>query len=264
MYKAYYGLSRDPFPKDVEPENMFKSTDFSELAGRLKYMKKQRGIMLITGEPGSGKTTAIRHFTAGLNSDRFITMYLPLATVAIGDFYKQLNDALKGEPCGAKSILFKSIQERILHYAIQLNKIPVIIIDEAHLLKNENFFELQIISNFNMDSLDPALFILIAQSHLNDRLARNFLESFNQRIQMKFHMHALTLSEVAKLIDHQMKTAGVAKQIFNENACKAIYSLSGGIVRKIGKLVDKSLSLGVSLKKDIITEEEVMAASKEL
>ncbi len=264
MYKAYYGMTREPFPKDIEPEKMFKSADFSELAGRLKYMKKQRGIMLITGEPGSGKTTAIRNFVAGLNKDRFFPLYLPLATVAIGDFYKQINDALKGEPCGAKSILFKSIQDRILHYTIQLNKIPVIIIDEAHLLKNENFFELQIISNFNMDSLDPALFILVAQSHLNDRLARNYLESFNQRINMKFHMNSLNPSEVSKLIEHQMMSAGAVKNIFSENACKTIHSLSEGIVRKIGKLVDKSLALGVSLKKDIITEEEVMAASKEL
>lgn len=264
MYKAYYGLSRDPFPKDIEPDNMFKSSDFSELAGRLKYMKKQRGIMLITGEPGCGKTTAIRNFVSGLNRDRFFPLYLPLATVAIGDFYKQINEALKGESCSTKSVLFKSIQERILHYTIQLNKIPVIIIDEAHLLKNENFFELQIISNFNMDSLDPALFILIAQSHLNDRLARNYLESFNQRVNMKFHVNSLKPSEVTKLIEHQLKTAGAVKEIFNENACKTIHSLSGGIIRKIGKLVDKSLALGMHLKKDIITEEEVMAASKEL
>lgn len=264
MYKAYYGLTREPFPKDIEPENMFKSSDLSELAGRLKYMKTQRGIMLITGEPGSGKTTAIRNFVAGLNKEHFLPLYLPLATVAIGDFYKQLNNALKGESGATKSLLFKSIQERILHYAIQLNKIPVILIDEAHLLKNENFFELQIISNFNMDSLDPALFILIAQSHLSDRLGRNYLESFNQRINMKFHINSLKPSEVSKLIDHMMKTAGVQKEIFNDNACKAIHSLSGGSVRKIGKLVDKSLALGVSLKKDIITEEEIMAASKEL
>lgn len=264
MYKAYYGLTREPFPRDIEPENMFRSSDFSELAGRLNYMKKQRGIMLITGEPGSGKTTAIRNFVSDLNRDRFFPLYLPLATVAIGDFYKQLNDALKGEPCVTKSVFFKSIQERILYYSIQLNKIPVIIIDEAHLLKNENFFELQIISNFNMDSLDPALFILIAQTHLNDRLARNYLESFNQRINMKFHLNSLNPLEVTELIKHQMKTANAPRQIFNDNACKAIHNLSGGIVRKIGKLVDKSLALGVSLKKDIITEEEVMAASREV
>lgn len=264
MYKAFYGLKREPFPKDIEPAQMFRHPDFAELAGRLNYMKKQRGIMLITGDPGTGKTAAIRNFVSGLSQDRFIPLYIPLATVAIGDFYKQLNDALKGERYAAKSILFKSIQERILHYAIQLNKIPVIIIDEAHLLKNENFFELQIISNFNMDSLDPVLFILVAQSHLNDRLSRSYLESFNQRINMKFHMNALKPSEVSEYIEGQMKNAGASKEIFNDNACKAIHNLSGGVVRKIGKLADKTLSLGVSLKKHILTEEEVMTASKEL
>ena len=81
---------------------------------------------------------------------------------------------------------------------------------------------------------------------------------------MKFHMNSLKPSEVEKFIERQMKTANASKQIFNENACKVIHNLSGGIVRKIGKLVDKSLALGFSLKKDIITEEEVMAASKEL
>lgn len=264
MYKAFYGLTRPLFPKDIEPGFMFKHPDFNELEGRLNYMKTQRGIMLVTGEPGTGKTTAIRNFVSDLNHDHFVPLYIPLATVAIGDFYKQLNDALKGERCSTKSILFKSIQERILHYAVNLGKIPVVIIDEAHLLKNDNFFELQIITNFNMDSLDPALFILVAQSHLNDRLARNFLESFNQRINMKFNMVSLTPDDVSGYINHHIKIAGGSKDIFTANACRTIHNLSGGVIRKVGQLTVKTLSLGVSLKKHVLTEEEVMAASKEL
>ncbi len=264
MYKAFYGLSRPLFPKNIEAANMFSHEAFTELAGRLDYMKIQRGIMLLTGEPGTGKTTAVRKFTSQLNPDLFMPLYIPLATVAIGDFYKQLNDILKGDLCSAKSLLFKSIQARIIHYGVQLNKVPIIIIDEAHLLKNDNFFELQIITNFNMDSIDPALFILIAQSHLNDRLARSFLESFNQRINMKFNMPALTPKEVTDYIQHHISLAGGSKDILTDNACKAIHNLTGGIVRKIGQLVIKTLSVGVSCKKHILTEEEVLAASKEM
>lgn len=264
MYKAFYGLSRPVFPKDIEPSNMFSLAAFAELSGRLDYMKKQRGIMLISGDPGTGKTTTIRNFVAGLNPDLFMPLYMPLATVAIGDFYKQLNDVLKGERTSTKSMLFKSIQERIIHYALHLNKIPVIIIDEAHLLKNENFFELQIIANFKMDSIDPALFILVAQSHLNDRLARAYLESFNQRINMKFHLTPLTPKEAVHYINHHLKLAGASGDILTDNACKAIHNLSGGVVRKIGQLVIKTLSLGVSLKKHTLTEEEVITASKEM
>jgi type II secretory pathway predicted ATPase ExeA len=264
MYKAFYGLSHPIFPKDIDPSNMFGSGDFEELSGRLNYMKSQHGIMLLTGEPGTGKTTAVRNFVSTLNSEYFLPLYIPLATVAIGDFYKQLNNVLKGDHCSTKSMYFKSIQNRIIYYSVQLNKTPIIIIDEAHLLKNDNFFELQIITNFNMDSIDPALLILIAQNHLNDRLSRNFLESFNQRINMKFNMSALSPKEIEKYILHHLKIAGGSKDIFSENACKAIHNISGGLVRKVGLLAIKTLSLGASLKKNILTEEEVLSASKEL
>lgn len=135
MYKAFYGFGRPAFSKDIESKHLFIYDSLQELQGRLDYMKKYRGIMLITGDPGTGKTTAMRGFVDQLNPELFLTAYLPLSTVAIGDFYKQLNDKVNGENLSSKSLLFNSIQERILHYAIQLNKIPVIIIDEAHLLK---------------------------------------------------------------------------------------------------------------------------------
>lgn len=264
MYKAFYGLKNEVFPKDIKPSNIFKNDSLKELFARLDYMKKYRGIMLLSGDPGTGKTTALRCFVNQLNLEHFMPVYIPLATVAIGDFYKQINDSLKGEVRSTKSVLFKSIQERILHYAIQLKKMPVIIIDEAHLLKNENFFELQIISNFQMDSLDPALFILVAQSHLNDRLSRAFLDSFNQRINMKFHIAPLSLKETEDYIKHHLKIAGSQTSILDDNASKAVYNLSNGVNRIIGKLVKNTLTLGSKLRKEILTEEEVLAASKEM
>ncbi len=110
------------------------------------------------------------YFKNSLRDESFFPVYIPLSTVGVVDFYKQLNDKLKGESLSLKCVLFKSIQERIIDMAVNQNRVPLIIIDEVHLLKNENFFELQIITNFNMDSLDPAILILSAQNHLNDRL----------------------------------------------------------------------------------------------
>ena len=264
MYKAFYGFQRPAFPKDIESKNLFSNDSLNEFYGRLDYMKKYRGVMLVTGDSGTGKTTAMRGLVDQLNPDLFMTAYIPLSTVAIGDFYKQLNDKINGEHLSTKSMLFKSIQERILHYSIQLNKIPVIIIDEAHFLKTENFFELQIIMNFHMDSQDPAIFILIAQSHLNDRLARSILESFNQRINLKFHFRELNLTESAGYIEHHLKIAGASSDILNEKAINAVHNLSGGVIRKINNLVIKALCLGAVNKKLILTEEDVLAASKEL
>lgn len=115
-----------------------------------------------------------------------------------------------------------------------------------------------------MDSKDPALFILIAQSHLNDRLSRSIMESFNQRINIRFHFSSLTLKETQNFIIQNIEIAGGQKDIFNENAIKSVYNISGGIIRKIGKLCIKTLTLGASKKKNILTEEDVLFASKEL
>ena len=264
MYRVFYGLKKSVFSKEINTQNLFIHDSLKELQGRLDYMKKYRGLMLVTGGPGTGKTTALRYFVDQINHDHFMPVYIPLSTVAIGDFYKQLNDKLNGEHLSTKSLLFKSIQERILHYSVQLNKVPVIMIDEAHLLKNDNFYELQIISNFNMDSLDPALFILIAQSHLNDRLNRTILEAFNQRINMKFSLNPLSLKESQMYIQHHLKIAGASDNLFNDNAYKALFNLTGGVIRKIGHLVIKTLSLGAVNKKHSLTEEDVLCAPKEL
>jgi general secretion pathway protein A len=203
MYKAFYGFTGEPFSKDAGEQALFRHSSFNELSSRLTYIKKYRGIMLLTGDPGTGKTTALRSFFASLKEQSFFPVYLPLSTVGITEFYQQINQALGGEPCSRKNHLFKSIQERILDLALNRNKVPVIVIDECHLLKNENFFELQIITNFNMDSFDPCIFILAAQSHLNDRLQRSILNSFNQRISIKYHLFPLGIEECSAQFQDQ-------------------------------------------------------------
>jgi type II secretory pathway predicted ATPase ExeA len=264
MYKTYYGFSGTPFSKDVKPAELFTYGHFKELASRFEYIKQHRGIMLLTGDPGTGKTTAIRYFLSSLNEGLFFPVYLPLATVGITDFYRQLNDRLGGEYGHTKSLLFKSIQKRILDLESNQNRVPVIIIDECHFLRNENFFELQIISNFNLDSHDPCIFILSAQSHLHDRLQRVILRSFDQRISMKFRLPPLGLEACREYILHTLERNDVRSEIFTDPAFKAIYNISRGVLRTIGNLVIKTLTYGALCKKQRLSEEDVFEASKEL
>jgi type II secretory pathway predicted ATPase ExeA len=264
MYKVFYGFTGEPFAKDTGEQALFRHSSFNELSGRLAYIKQHRGIMLLTGEPGTGKTTALRCFFSSLKEQSFFPVYLPLSTVGITEFYQQINQSLGGEHSSRKHRLFKSIQERILDLAVNRNKTPVIVIDEGHLLKNENFFELQIITNFNMDSLDPCIFILAAQSHLNDRLQRSILSSFNQRIGIKYHLFPLGAEECREYILHNFKINGVSCEIFNEPALRAIYNISRGIIRNIGKLTTKTLFYGATNRKEKLSEDDVLVASKEI
>jgi general secretion pathway protein A len=257
-------MQKSPFPKDIPAKDIFLSDSVKELNQRLEHMKQKKGIMLITGESGVGKTLILRGFKEKLNPNLYQCCYIPLSTVSVIDFYRQISLTLGGEDYSQKAKLFASIQESIKDYVVNTKRLPIIILDESHMLKNENFWELQIITNFQMDSLDPALFILTGQSHLRERLLRPTHRSLYQRITLKYHLIPLSKEETILYIQHHLKLAGLAASIFTENALEAIYQNSSGIARIINSLALKTMTIGALERKDMLTEEEVYRASKEL
>lgn len=264
MIEAYFNLKKPPFLKDIDPMDIFASECARELRQRLEYMKQHRGMMLLTGGPGSGKTLHLRAFVASLNKNLYKYFYIPLSTVNIMDFYRQLCSTLGIDPPYRKAQLFACIQSAIQDYVENMKKIPVIIFDEAHLFMNENFFELQIITNFSFDSIDPAIFILAGQPHLRDRLLGPIYQSFNQRIFLKFHLTPLSKNETIEYVNHHLNIAGAANPIFSPNSLSAIYQVSAGVCRIINKLALKTMAIGSLEKKDTLTEEDVYRASREL
>jgi type II secretory pathway predicted ATPase ExeA len=115
-----------------------------------------------------------------------------------------------------------------------------------------------------MDSFDPAIFILLSQTHLNDRLQRSILKSFNQRISMKYNIKQPGFSEIKEYIAFNLKLNGVNPDILSEPAYKSIFNISQGILRTTGTLVTKTLTYGTINKKQSLSEEDVLIASKEL
>lgn len=264
MFFNFYNLKSIPFEKSIKKNNLFLSDSLKEFFSRMEYMKQAKGLLLLTGEAGVGKTTAIRAFLEDLKQDFFKFVYIPLTTVSSTDFYHQLNRVLGGESKRNKSELFSSIQKNILEYATIRKQIPVIIFDEIHFLKNENLFELQLLLNFNFDSLDPAIVILAGHPLMRERVIRPSLNSINQRFRLKYEFLPLNKQETNNYIQHQLKIAGACNNIFNENAIEAIFNISNGIIRVINNIAIKALVLGTSKKSDIITEEHIFAVSSEL
>lgn len=113
MIEAYWNLKGKPFDKAIKPQQLFISNNHAELMSRLDYIKNNRGLMLITGQPGVGKTIALRAFVSQLSELSFTTFYFPHSTVNVNDFYRQINDRLGGDETNRKSKLFQSIQARI-------------------------------------------------------------------------------------------------------------------------------------------------------
>ena len=236
MIKSFFKLKTYPFAKDISSQNVFRSNVFNELSSRLDYIKKNRGLLLLTGEPGVGKTVAVRAFVESLNPNLYFSSYIPLATVSQIEFYRQLNIKLTGNFLHRKVDLFNSIQHSIKDLVTNQKKVPVIIIDEAHLLKPENLYEIQIILNFDIDSTNPAIFIMIGQSHLRDKITQPIHISLNQRFSMKYHVIPMNKIETVDYINHRLTICGAKHNIFSDSACEAIFQNTGGVPRNIDNI----------------------------
>ena len=110
MIQAFYHFKTSPFGKDIKGDDVFLSAGSRELFQRLEYMKEKRGIMLLTGMPGTGKTFHLRTFVEKLNPNFYEYFYFPLSTVNTLDFYRQLALALGGEAAWRKSQLFCNLK----------------------------------------------------------------------------------------------------------------------------------------------------------
>ena len=263
VYKSFYSLSHTPFAKDVKTKDLFLSENLSETIARLNYLKETRGIGLLTGEPGTGKTSALRRFVDALNPSLFKPVYFPMSTGSVMDFYRGISKGLGEEPRFRKVELFNQIQNSVKDYFYEKKITPVIILDEMQMASNKFLNDISIIFNFSMDSQNPFVLILAGLPFLMDRLSLNQSQALAQRIVMRYKMGALKKDEVKKYIEHSLSLAGATHEIFSPEAVEAITSRSKGWPRLVNKLAVNSLLLGYQLKADLINDDIVFKASEE-
>lgn len=263
MIEARFGFKRRPFDKSIASRDLYPWPGLTELEARLEMIKQARGILLLTGEPGTGKTVALRRFVDSLNLEHYQPVYLPLATVTILDAYAQLNRALGGQEVRSKSLLFKEIQTGVAQLAAR-GKMPVVVLDEADLLRSGVFDELRILLNFEMDSKDPLLLILAAQPQLLAKLALRIHLPFRQRVAMRYRMPPLDEVHTRGYVEHHLKLAGRKQRLFTDEALLQLFVQSGGVPRAIGNLALGSMYLAAGQAKDLVELEDVIATAREV
>lgn len=263
MIEARFGLKRRPFDKAITTRDLYDWPGLKELQARLDMAKAARGIMLLTGEPGTGKTVALRRFIDSLHAEHYRPIYLPLATVTVIDAYAQLNRALGGQEVRSKSLLFREIQNGIAQLTAQGTQ-PVIILDEADLLRSSLFDELRILLNFEIDSKDPLLLILSGQPQLLAKLALRVHLPFRQRVAMRYRMPPMDETHTRGYVEHQMRLAGRRQRLVTEEAMMQIFVQSGGVPRAIGNLAINAMVHAAARGADIVELDDVIAASREV
>lgn len=262
MIQAYFGLKRLPFPKELKTSLMFDSFDLKEASTRLQFLKQNRGIFCLTGEPGSGKTSALRRFVEELNPQTHLHAYTPHATVSRIELYRQINGLLNLPNRVHKSDLFAQIQKNVIELYEHHGKTPVIILDECHLMDCQTLQELILMTNFQMDSKVPFLLILIGQPDFKETLKRRMHEPLNQRITLRYHMAGLTDPEETRAyLLHHLKIAGRSDPLFEEAAYEVLHRMGLGLPRKIANVTLAAMTLAMVKRDKTVTTEHIIKAA---
>lgn len=256
---ARYGLEFNPFLKNSK-EILFEGSEYKEAKFRLDYLARTKGFGLLTGAPGRGKTTLVRSWSAGLNPSLYKVVYTSLSTVTVNDFYRNLAVSLGAQSSCRKTENFHIIQEEINRFALDKKKTPVIIIDEANYIKNAVLNDLKILFNFEMDSRDRAVILLVGLPQLNNTLQLSIHEPLRQRIIMNYNVDGYSKEEGRAYMEWKLKKAGCTAPVFDDAAIEAILNASDGTARVISKLCNASLVIGHSQSANQITADIVMQA----
>lgn len=262
MFNSYYSLAFNPFDKQqVKESDAFISKDFTEMRSRLEYLKDTRGIGVFTSSPGKGKSFCLRCFAKSLNPSLYHMEYIPLSTITVAEFYKELCSILGVSDKGGKPGRFRAIQEQIYYLYHEKRQPLLLAIDEAQYLSTSILNDIKMLMNQKYDSVNCFTLILCGESYLNHTLSKQIHESLKQRITVHYDFTGLSDDEAVRYIVHKLESAGSSKAIIEEAALMAVSGQAHGNPRMIDRIMTDALNIGAQTDKKCIDTDVVMAAA---
>jgi type II secretory pathway predicted ATPase ExeA len=264
MYRQHFGLTGHPFDKNLAPEDLFVSAAAEELQTRVNHVIDLRGLGLITGEPGSGKTTACRKVALSLHSGLHRVFYVPHSTGNVMDLYKSIAWELALPIERSRAALYRQIRAEVSRLCLENKTRPILLIDESHHLRNDVLEDLRLLTNYEMDSQNRLCMIFIGQPELRRRLSMAVHEPLAQRIIVRHHLAGLTRDELPRYLQHLLRLAGTELPLFEPQAHEALYQASNGLPRKVNLIAHHALTAAAIARSKTVTADHVQAALPEV
>ena len=264
MYVRHFALTRLPFETPTETDELFESNARREAEARLGHLIELRGIGLLTGEVGSGKTTVCRHLTAQLHPGLYRVHYVSLTTGNVLDMYKSIAWELGLPIERSRAAAYNAIRTEISRLATEAKQFPVLVIDEAHHLRSDVLEDLRLLTNFAMDSQNRMCLILVGLTELRRRLAMAVHESLAQRLVVRHHLAGLERDEVDAYLTHRLHLAGCELPLFEPPAIEALFQSARGLPRQINTIAHYALSAAALAKARTVNADHLEHALEEL
>jgi len=244
MYEAFYGLRERPFDLVPNPRFLFLAGRQREALSNLRYgLSTPRGLTLLLGDAGTGKTTLVQAALGELRDGTVKHVLLSNPTLTRAEFYEFLARAFGlSEGAGSSKTRFLFDLRRELLERQTAGVVSALIIDEAQSVPYELLEEIRLLGNIETTTAKLLNVVLAGQPELADRLNEPSLRQLKQRISLRCELSPMNLNEVASYIAGRIRIAGGRpEQIFTREAIGAVYHASSGIARTVNVVCDNTL-----------------------
>ena len=253
MYKEFFELEDTPFTLTPDPRFLVFTPSYNEVLASLYYgLENAKGLIVLTGEVGTGKTTALRWILRRLDSS-VLAAYIFNPRLSIDEFYHHVTQMLGIKDWNNKAELLTELG-RILEERHRRGLRTVLIIDEAHELSDYVLEEIRLLMNFESDNAKHLQIVLTGQPELRDKLNQANLRQLKQRVALRCKMHALpNVEEIERYITERLLIAGSDQpNIFTPGAIDFIFQCSEGIPRQINNICDNAMLSAYAAGEQII------------
>ena len=272
LYEAFYGLREQPFALTTDPRFLFMSGShrraYEEL---LTGLRRREGVLVLTGETGTGKTTLARAVLEALGPRTFSALILnpymsgpEVVRVLLRDFKLVTREDIRGgafERADMAQLL--DTLEGFLRSLIALDSHAVVVIDEAQSLAPEALDQIRMLGAYEQDGQRLLQIVLCGQPPLLSTLQTSALHALDERITRRTTLAPLSTADVDAYIKHRLGVAGRPDAVtFEAEAVRKIAQLAQGVPRRINLLCDRVLEEGRSAGATVITADMVTRASR--
>ncbi|MBW1974901.1 MAG: AAA family ATPase [Deltaproteobacteria bacterium] len=245
MYLDFYGFRKKPFENTPDPSFFYEARDHKEALAAIWYgVDNDKGLIVIAGEVGTGKTTLVYHYLTEIPS-RIIGIYIDYPFESLQELLRLLGKelGLDVEAYWTVSELAVDVRNKLLELYTSGKKV-VLIIDESQHLSEKSLEYIRLLSNIQKSEGKLINIVLVGQEELLKKLEKPELRQLRQRIAIQKILRPFSFNETSNYIRHRILLAGSYEMPFTGRALKYIHKRSGGIPRLINALCDNGLLAG--------------------
>lgn len=256
VWLAHFGLAQAPFSKEIDDHELWLPPSKQALVDELTDALGERESVLLTGEPGVGKTCVLRALRHRLPGHGFRLTYCHNATLGRRDFYRQLCLALGLSPSATAAAVFYAVSTHIEELGRERVH-PVFLLDESHLLHQDTLDHLHILLNYEWDRRALLSLVLVGLPELRDRLTMRRNRSLCSRLNRRLHVDPLVPDDTAEYVRRRLARAGCEREVFTADATAMLHEATGGALRDIDRIATAALRDTARKKRKLVERDAI-------